>query len=1035
MNVSTLVVKSTVVASVAMSAAFLCSPLRCAATTGSSWPQFGGDSSHTSYASDPAVTASGASTMGVSWMANMYAADLGSPVVSFNSVLGKSIVYIGDERGDVIAFDASNGQTLWSNNIAYNAAIRATPAVAPDGSVWVGTAYNATLYKLDGATGAVQCSVKAPYTIDGSPMFATPPGGQLTAYFGTVDGPTSGPTFAVQENNCAQEFAFTGYNSTAGPWVTPAYGVSATGEPLVLVGTSDPDESQYAIDAVTGKLVWSYNTFVVPGDYDIGDATMISAPGINGFADGVAYFTSKLGKMYALDLTTGVVLWQTNFCANPCDARSTPAIDGNQLVFGYASGAFGMNATTGATLWSYPNNTEVLSSPVIAGPAGQEVVAFGDIGGTFHVLGLSNGSQLYSHQTGGYITSSPAEANGNILIASTDGFLYSFAAAGGNGSTPSTAITYPTTNSTVTNPNGSLTITGTATDSVAVNSVGVAIQSSGVSGQWYNAGTGTYGNAPFTNPAVLQSPGASTTTWSFTLPAPPSGGAYEVFANSTNSQHLDDHGTTSTFTIGNANGNPVLSVSVPVAAPGGAFNVTGQSFLPGEQVSLSLLGVVSKTVKANAKTGAIANARIQVSGRNAPFGPTAITAKGMTSGKTASVTVDITNEWTQLGFSAARGSFESQDQIIESSKSVGNGSILSQSWDFLAGSPVNSSPAIVNGVAYFGNDAGQMTAVITNTGVPAWSYTTSTGQPIRSSPAIDPSGNVIFGSNDGNLYMLSQSGALISALPLGGTLSSPALANDQTYVTSSNGHLYDVGDPSNALTWTASVAGVPTSPAYDSVANIVVVGDTTGAVTAFNSTTGTQLWKITTGGLVTATPNIFNGAVYVGSADGNFYSINETSGAVNWKYAAGGAITGGSALLIAAPACNCGTTDIAFGDSNGTLYMVQPTGQLVFSQPGKYKGSIIGVGDTGGNIVAETATGFIGATRLSGQSPSLDWSFQSGSSLTTTPAIVDGTLYIGSNNGGFYAFTPHGANPAPASKLKGAIVTVTDANAWSCAAQ
>ncbi|MGH7684115.1 MAG: PQQ-binding-like beta-propeller repeat protein, partial [Vulcanimicrobiaceae bacterium] len=392
-------------------------PSRAAST--STWPMFGGTNTHTFRSTDSAISSGSAASMGVKWMANLFSADLGSPVVAYNATLQKTVVYVGNERADVFALDAATGQVLWSTNVGLNDKLRATPAVAPDGSVWVGTNFSATLYKLDGATGSILCSAKSldNLPIMGSPMVATPPGGSTSVYWDSIDGtPVSvnGPIVSTSEAGCGTQFAFTKYRSGhGGPWTTPAYAVSAKGEPLVFTGTADTDSTEYAIDANTGALVWQYAVYD-PKDYDIGDAASLSLPGQNSFPDGVVYVNSKYAIEYALDLTTGALLWQFDFYPTGWtglrNTISSAALDGNQLVVGYILGVYSLNATTGGVLWKYSTPAEVASSPAIVGPSGSEVVAFADYTGTFRVLSLSSGSQLYSYKTGGYITASPAVA-------------------------------------------------------------------------------------------------------------------------------------------------------------------------------------------------------------------------------------------------------------------------------------------------------------------------------------------------------------------------------------------------------------------------------------------------------------------------------------------------------------------------------------------------------------------------------------------------------------------------------------------------
>ena len=65
------------------------------------------------------------------------------------------------------------------------------------------------------------------------------------------------------------------------------------------------------------------------------------------------------------------------------------------------------------------------------------------------------------------------------------------------------------------------------------------------------------------------------------------------------------------------------------------------------------------------------------------------------------------------------------------------------------GREVNSSPAVANGVVYFGSEDSNLHALNASTGAPLWTY--PTGYYIESSPAI-ANGMVYVGSYDGNFY-------------------------------------------------------------------------------------------------------------------------------------------------------------------------------------------------------------------------------------------------------------------------------------------
>jgi outer membrane protein assembly factor BamB len=252
------------------------------------WPQLLHTAAHTSLSHQPALNSTTAAKLGINWMSAMRAADLGSPVSAYNAALGIPIAYVGDERGDLIAYNEVNGTTVWSTSLGFNDLIRSTPMVAPDGTVWAGTGLNPTIYKLDGATGQVICKIPVMLRIDASIAFGTPPGGVPTVYASTIDGNNiiNGQLLAIQESNCKQEWAFTGWRNPSGAWDTPALGVDAKGRGLVFAGSSSPDEEMYAVDALTGKLTW-YRSAYIEGDYDIGAAPTVSPPGVNGFADGV----------------------------------------------------------------------------------------------------------------------------------------------------------------------------------------------------------------------------------------------------------------------------------------------------------------------------------------------------------------------------------------------------------------------------------------------------------------------------------------------------------------------------------------------------------------------------------------------------------------------------------------------------------------------------------------------------------------------------------------------------------------------------
>ena len=155
-------------------------------------------------------------------------------------------------------------------------AIRST-ALAEGPYVWVAPTTGGQAYKLNAATGATVCSASISdgvgQTDDASPVIATPPGGQTTVYFAENDnGTVDGPVTAINEADCSVDFqvSYVPKQFVDGVWDFLSYAVDATGEPLVLFGTADPDAEMFAIDAVTGAEVWSFHSYnPPPRTYDI----------------------------------------------------------------------------------------------------------------------------------------------------------------------------------------------------------------------------------------------------------------------------------------------------------------------------------------------------------------------------------------------------------------------------------------------------------------------------------------------------------------------------------------------------------------------------------------------------------------------------------------------------------------------------------------------------------------------------------------------------------------------------------------------
>jgi outer membrane protein assembly factor BamB len=980
------------------------------------WPKMAYDVANSGVSPDPDISTANAPDLGVRWMVPTGTTEYSSPVVAWNAQLQETLVYQGNENGYLTAFNEANGQTVWSDFLG--SAIRDTPLVEGN-YVWVSDTFSPVLVKLDAATGAQECSVPMESTNNGTATIGAGPNGQMTVYIAENDlGTANGPMYAINEANCAVDWTYTSFNGNdaAGSWDPMAYATSANGTPLVVFGTADPDSSVYAVNAATGATVWSYVTLSNPtfADDDVGAGVSITAPGVNGFADGVAYVPGKDGYMYALDLTTGALIWDFNFGqafnVGPEYSRATPAVMGDDVIFGGTMGVAELNATTGAVVWrsTAAGGGEVLSAIAVVGPSGQQVVAVTSLSGELSVFNAATGALLYSYQMGYFSVASVSDVDGNLLVNSSDGFLYDFAVGGANSGAPTTAVTSPADAASVTNPDGSLTISGTASGG-PIAGVNVAVQEGGSTGMWWDAAAGAFTPGYSNNLATLVTPGADSTGWSLAVPIPPSGGTYTVQASAFGTNGLADTTADSAepspsqdaFTVGFLRGAPHMAPTDGMyVAPGASIGVSGTGFGDSEKVAISLAGTTLTTVTTGS-TGGFPAVQVPIPA-TAAFGETSLVATGQTSGDTSNATVYISNEWASSGYNSLNTASEPNDLILRYHVAPVSSEYLTQAWSYPSGAAIDTTPAIYRGVLYFGNEAGTVTALSIHQSVPLWTY--QAGSAVDSSPLV-VNGQVIFGTSAGSVVSLSAAtGAVKWTTPTSSAVdSSPTVSGNLVAVGSANGTVYGLSVANGKILWQDTLSGaVSGAPAIDPAIGDVVVGagDT---VTALSKTNGSVLWTTTTGGAVTADPSIMGGKVYIGSGDSNVYQLSESTGTIGWTFHANGPITAGGSIMTFKG------TDYVVGTKSGEVYFLginNGKSSKEFDTPG---GAVVGVTSSPGFALVTTAAGDALGYKYTGGA-SFQYSTPSG--FNSSGAIVNGIVYLTSLDQTVRAFSIPG-RPIP----------------------
>ena len=416
------------------------------------WPTFGHDNIHTGVSADTAVGATAAPGLALKWKTSVIGGKVeASPAVVYNSTLNKKLAYTASttSTATIDAIDVDTGAIVWS--FAPGAGIASSPSVYAN-TVYFG-AGNHLLYALDATTGAVQCtSFDTGGGIAASPVVADLDGTGPVVFVGdngTSEHKNAGHEWAIygvggQNAQCTEKWMFNGWankgpkGNKAGSWSSPALATDITGRPLLVFGSSNPDNAVYALNARDGSQVWRFQTLQTGGDQDVGAAPTVGVAGSNGImGDGLVYVDGKDKIEYALDMFTGSKVWEFSMvdnagtCTNkdgtagPCkfnSVSSTVLVNG-MVVVNYWTYTFALNATTGAVQWRSPARSDPgLSSPAVSGGSDDQVVFTGDLGGTAYAYNLSDGSQLFSYatnpgSTGVKILSTPVIAYGKILVA------------------------------------------------------------------------------------------------------------------------------------------------------------------------------------------------------------------------------------------------------------------------------------------------------------------------------------------------------------------------------------------------------------------------------------------------------------------------------------------------------------------------------------------------------------------------------------------------------------------------------------------
>ncbi len=309
----------------------------------------------------------------------------------------------GVSSGDVGQFTLSLDDSMWQAATAD--AVTCSPAVGPDGTVYVGSNDN-SLYAFD-TGGNLKWSHAAGGAFDTSSAAIAPDG---TIYAGNADG---------------NVYAFNPDGTLKWTYAVPAPSVASglnnglsSSPALALDGTlylHDNDALVYALNP-DGSLKW---TAPVSG---VSYAAPTVAP------DGTLYIGTDGGLLVALN-PDGTPKWTFSTPVEGEQIFTAAAIDASgNLYFGTLSGNFYSVDPAGGLRWSYAVGNGVTSAPALANGA----VYFGGYDGNLYALSAASGALLWRYPLGTQVrASAPAvDSNGVVYVGCYDHNLYAVSSGG-----------------------------------------------------------------------------------------------------------------------------------------------------------------------------------------------------------------------------------------------------------------------------------------------------------------------------------------------------------------------------------------------------------------------------------------------------------------------------------------------------------------------------------------------------------------------------------------------------------------------------
>jgi eukaryotic-like serine/threonine-protein kinase len=322
---------------------------------------------------------------------------------------------------------------------------------------------------------------------------------------------------------------------------------------------------------------------------------------------------------------------------------------------------------------------------------------------------------------------------------------------------------------------------------------------------------------------------------------------------------------------------------------------------------------------------------------------------------------------------------------------------LTTKWTFESGDIIESSPTIVDGVAYIAIGNGTLVALDLATGTARWKYSIGNNDLFgESSPAI-VQGVAYVGDLAGTVHAVNtrDGNRLWTFKAQGEVRASPVVTNGIVVVGSYDTHLYGLDALTGTLRWKLQTQGQihATAAVKDGLAFISGCDMKLHAVRVAD---GKQAYLIPSGAYTAASPVLDGNRAYFGTFGEEVVALDLRTRRTAWHYSdpdkrfpffSSGALASGR-LFVGGRDKSVHAINVATGKTAWTF----PTKARVDSSPALAGGRVF-VGSSDGRLYVLDAT--TGAKR---------WEFDCGGAVTGSPAIASGRVVVGAQNGVVYCF-------------------------------